>query len=288
MAPRPTEQDLSDLELLRSHAVSAGLIAAGFFQRNVKSWTKENSSPVTEADIAVDDFLHASLLASRPHYGWLSEEHADTPARLDKDRVFIVDPIDGTRAFMRGEDAWTICLCVVENGRPVTGVVYAPARDELYEAVRHGGAFLNKSALPLDAHARGEIVVAAAQAVRQRLGVNGLNIKTSQHYPSLAYRLLQVATGEFDGVAARRGAHDWDIAAADLILEEAGLALEDVCVDALRYNMAETRHGALAVLRDPALQAPFHEALRVIYGCPQHGQSSSAGPHSSEQGAKRI
>lgn len=287
MAPTPSEQDVGDLELLRTHAVNAGLIAAGFFRRGVKSWTKENASPVTEADIAVDDFLHASLLASRPDYGWLSEEHTDSAARLKKSRLFIVDPIDGTRAFMRGEDAWTICLSVVENGRPVAGVVYAPARDELYEAVLNGGAFLNKSPLPLASPQRENVLVPAAQAVRDALRERGVNIAQGQHFPSLAYRLMQVATGDFDGVVARRGAHDWDISAADLILSEAGLILNDVCSPGLTYNLPDTRHAALAVLRDERLKAQFHDALRAVYGCPEPATSAPQEPSRNEQGAKR-
>src|SRR5690606_16124792 len=141
-----------DLELLRSTAVAAGIIASSYFRRDIKSWTKENASPVSEADIIVDRFLAANLLQARPDYGWLSEETADNPSRLECERVFVVDPIDGTRAFLRGEDVWTVSLAVVENGVPVAGVVYAPARDELYEASKGDGARLNGQ--PLIRHRR--------------------------------------------------------------------------------------------------------------------------------------
>ena len=132
-----------DLELLRSTAVAAGIIASSYFRRDIKTWTKDNASPVSEADIVVDRFLAANLLQARPSYGWLSEETVDNPSRLDCERVFVVDPIDGTRAFLRGEDYWTVSLAVVENGVAVAGVVYAPARDELYDAYKGGGARLN-------------------------------------------------------------------------------------------------------------------------------------------------
>src|SRR5690554_355761 len=92
-----------DLQLLRSTAVTAGVIAAGYFRRDVKNWTKEFGSPVSEADIVLDKFLHSALTTARPDYGWLSEESADNSERLDRRRVFIVDPIDGTRGFIRGE-----------------------------------------------------------------------------------------------------------------------------------------------------------------------------------------
>src|SRR5690606_10424386 len=113
----------------------------------LKTWTKEFNSPVSEADIVLDKFLRSALTTARPEYGWLSEETADTPERLLRRRIFIVDPIDGTRAFIRGETAWSVCLAVVEDGTSIAGVVYAPARDEMYEAARGAGARLNGSAL---------------------------------------------------------------------------------------------------------------------------------------------
>jgi myo-inositol-1(or 4)-monophosphatase len=110
-----------DLQLLRSTAVTAGIIAAGYFRRDLKHWTKEHNSPVSEADIVLDKFLHSALTTARPDYGWLSEETADNPERLTKSRVFVVDPIDGTRGFIRGEDSWTVSLAVVEDGVATAG-----------------------------------------------------------------------------------------------------------------------------------------------------------------------
>ncbi|RYG40074.1 3'(2'),5'-bisphosphate nucleotidase CysQ, partial [bacterium] len=98
---------VEDRELLRSSAVTAGIIAAGYFRRDLKTWTKDGSSPVSEADIVLDNYLHNTLTAARPSYGWLSEESVDDPVRLTHRRVFIVDPIDGTRGFIRGDDSWT-------------------------------------------------------------------------------------------------------------------------------------------------------------------------------------
>src|SRR5690606_55375 len=134
--PVPPTSHADDLELLRTAAVAAGIIATGFFRRDVKSWNKENASPVSEADILVDRYLAATLLQASPSDGWLSEETTDNPSRLNCERVCVVDPSDGTRGFLRGEDSWTVCLAVVEKGVAVAGVCYAPMRDELYEAVR--------------------------------------------------------------------------------------------------------------------------------------------------------
>jgi myo-inositol-1(or 4)-monophosphatase len=264
-----------DLELLRSAAVAAGIIAASFFRRDLKTWTKENSSPVTEADLAVDGYLRTSLLAARPGYGWLSEETADNADRLNRDRVFIVDPIDGTRGFIRGADNWTISLAVVENGIAVAGVVYAPARDELYEASRGNGARLNGTSIELRT-AGGPPVVAAAAAVHGELQGAGLDYVRGPYFPSLAYRLVQVATGGIVATGVRRGSSDWDIAGAAAILAECGIALEDVCSGPARFNRADVRHGALAAAADESLKPLLHEALIRVYGCPEPGQDSGS------------
>jgi len=258
----------SDLELLRTSAVAAGIIAVGYFRREIKTWTKGNASPVTEADFLVDQFLAQSLCAARPDYGWLSEESADDLIRLEKERVFIVDPIDGTRAFIKGDDCWTISLAVVENGIPVAGVVYAPARDELYEARLGGGAYLNRMAFDTRERAAGTPIIPAPDAVHKELKRAGLNYTRGPSFPSLAYRLVQVATGVIDVGLARRGAQDWDLAGAAIILGECGVELEDVCADTLRFNKSDVRHSALAALSDISLRTSVHDALRRVYGCP--------------------
>lgn len=266
--PIPSTTYADDLELLRTSAVAAGIIASSFFRREVKSWNKENASPVSEADILVDRYLASALLQARPTYGWLSEETVDNPSRLDCERVFVVDPIDGTRGFLRGEDSWTVCLAVVENGVAVAGVVYAPARDELYEAVRGEGARLNGKPIQRRRRPGAPPVIPAAGAVHQLLQDGGLNYTRGPYYPSLAYRLVQVATGKLDAVASRRGSQDWDIAAATVILEACGIDLADVCSGFPQFNTRDVRHGALAALSDMSLKPLLHAALIEVYGCP--------------------
>ena len=258
-----------DIELLRSAAVAAGIMAMGYFRKKVKTWSKENASPVTEADYLVDSFLAQTLMGARPHYGWLSEETADDPIRLKKKRIFIVDPIDGTRGFIRGEDSWTICIAVVENGKPVAGVVYAPARDELYEAVLNGGAKLNANPLIPGPPAGRKPIIPAAKAVHSELAHAGLEYEPGPTLPSLAYRLVQVAAGNLDVGIGRRGAQDWDIAAASIILEESGVEFEDVCAGTPVFNKPETRHSAIAAIADQSLTPIVHTALKNVYGCPE-------------------
>lgn len=258
-----------DLELLRSSAVTAGIIATGYFRKDVKNWTKDQDSPVSEADIVLDDFLRAALGRARPDYGWLSEESADDPARLTCRRVFVVDPIDGTRGFIRGEDSWCVCIAVVEDGVAIAGVVYAPARDEMFEASIGGGSRLNGERLvrrrPPGRHSP---LIPAPGAVHHELQEAGFEYTRGAYYPSLAYRLVQVATGKLDAAVARRGSHDWDVAAAAVILSEAGIGLDDVCSETLRFNKADVRHGALAATAELSIKPVLYPALRRVYGCP--------------------
>lgn len=269
MAANPATDIESDLELLRSSAVAAGIVAAGYFRRDVRTWTKDNASPVTEADFMVDQMLMQSLCGGRPDYGWLSEEGPDDPARLEAQRVFIVDPIDGTRAFIRGEDCWTISLAVVEDGVPRAAVVYAPARDELYSAARGAGAWLNGKRIVNPGRSPHPPVIPAPGAVHQELQHAGLDYVRGPSYASLAYRLVQTATGKLDAAVARRGAQDWDIAGAAMILEECGVGFEDVCAGKLSFNRPQTRHCALAAWTDPSLKPILGDALRRVYGCPE-------------------
>jgi myo-inositol-1(or 4)-monophosphatase len=257
MAEPVSTSPKEDLELLRSAVVGAGIIAAGFFRRDIKTWTKDNASPVSEADIIVDKFLRATLMGARPDYGWLSEESIDDPSRLGKKRCFIVDPIDGTRGFLRGE-----------NGRPIAGTVFAPSRDELYEACLGGGSRLNgKPLLRVTQPGHGPVIPAPG-AVHAELQAAGLEYVRGPYMPSLAYRLIQVATGTLDAAVARRGSQDWDIASAAIILSEAGIQFEDVCDGPLLFNRPDVRHGALAALSDKSLKPLVHAALIRVYGCP--------------------
>lgn len=268
MVAQTSQGALHDLELLKSVAVHAGIIGLGFFRTDLKTWTKNVSSPVSEADIAIDTFLGQALLGARPDYGWLSEEQVDTTDRLGHSRVFVVDPIDGTRGFIKGEDSWTVSLAVVEDGVPVAGVVYAPARDEMYAAARGQGATLNGQPLRATYRSGADRLIPGPAAVHHELAAAGLHYRKGPVYPSLAYRLVQVARGKLVAAVARRGAQDWDIAGADIILSEAGAGFVDVCADRPRYNRADTRHGALAATADPSLKDMLRDALRTVYGCP--------------------
>jgi myo-inositol-1(or 4)-monophosphatase len=244
----------SDLDLLVDAAEAAGELALRFFRQNPKNWAKGLSSIVSEADIAVDRLLLDKLSAARPDYGWLSEETTDNSARLSRQRVFVVDPIDGTRAFLAGDREWTVSLAVVEAGRPVVAALYAPALELMFRASAGSGG--TRDGEPLRVSGRSEPVgtrLAGPRRYARKLAeAAGLSTAEARFVPSLAYRIALVAAGEVDAAVARPNAHDWDLAAADLLVHEAGGVLTDLSGRELRYNGADVRHPAL-VAANPAL-----------------------------------
>ncbi len=228
----------TDLYLLTETAREAGEIARSFWRDDPQVWDKGGDDPVTEADFAVDKHLKARLLAARPDYGWVSEETADDMARLDRSRVFIVDPIDGTRAFVAGEPTWAHSLAVAEEGRIVAACVYLPVRDKLYLATLGGGATLNGAALTatttegLD----GATVLSPKVSFRPEFWVDGPPPVTRHFRPSLAYRMSLVAEGRFDAMITLRPAWEWDIAAGALLATEAGATVTDRSGNPLLFN----------------------------------------------------
>jgi myo-inositol-1(or 4)-monophosphatase len=232
-------------------AREAGAIALKFFRAGERTSArvdyKAGGSPVTEADHAVDAFLHARLGAAFAGAGWLSEETEDDSRRLSCASVVIVDPIDGTRAFLSGDPRWAVSIALVVAGRPVAGVVHAPALDETYAAARACGAALNGAAikvsgLPTLAQAR---IAGPKPMVESIARAADVSFDLRPKIPSLAYRMALVASGAVDLALASEKSHDWDIAAVDLLLEEAGGRLVEATGGPLRYNKAETRHGVL-------------------------------------------
>ena len=235
----------ADLELLVSAAREAGEIAKGFFGRSPQIWTKAHDSPVTEADLAADRFLFERLVGARPDYGWLSEETADTPERLSRRRVFVVDPIDGTRGFIEGSPDWCVSVAIVEDGIPVVAALAVPTRAEWFEAVSGGGAKLNGEPISVATQPGAPLRFAGPMRHMRALSDEGLAFGERRITPSLAYRITLVAAGRLDLATASPNAHDWDLAAADLLVHEAGGTLCTAAGEAVRYNRAEPRHPAL-------------------------------------------
>lgn len=236
-----------DLALIREAAFEAGRLARDLRAKGLDVQWKEGGSPVTNGDLAVDALLKSTLLKARPDYGWLSEETADTPDRLSKQRLFLVDPIDGTQAYVKGKPWYTVCIAVVDGDRPVAAVVYAPELDELYEAEAGGGAWLNGAA----------IVPTARTEIEDCTMLGDAKMFAHPAWPepwpairitsrnSIAYRMCLVASGAFDACLAPSPKHDWDVAAPDLICSEAGAVVTDHRGRIYRYNRPVPRQPSL-------------------------------------------
>ncbi len=244
-----------DTALLVEAARMAGEIALRYFRAEHRVWDKDDGTgPVTEADLSVDAMLRSKLMAARPGYGWLSEESADDAARLDTERCFIIDPIDGTRAFTAGEVSWAHSLAVAEKGRVVSAVVAMPAKELVYSAAAGAGAQRNGAPIRVS-RATGPddvTIVTARPNLAPQLWPGGLP-RHSRHYrPSLAYRLALVAEGRYDAMVTFRDSWEWDIAAGTLIVEEAGGRVTDRHGESLRFNTPK-RLTAGAIAANPGL-----------------------------------
>jgi len=230
---------------LASAVREAGALALHMFRGRPASWIKGASSPVSEADLAVDALLRERLLAIRDA-SWLSEETEDDPARLQRAEVWVVDPIDGTRAYLAGLAEWVIAAALVRFGRPLVAALYAPVSDELFLSVAGGGATLNGA--PIRASTGDQLAGATFYGAKRRLDSLAAvepRIVTAPRIPSLALRLARVATGALDGTFAAPNSHDWDLAAADLLVHEAGGLVTSLTGEALIYNRPDPVHGAL-------------------------------------------
>ena len=220
----------TDLALLTEAARASGEIACRFFCNNPSVTDKpDGAGPVTEADLAVNAMLEAELPGARPDYGWLSEETADDAARLVTARQFIVDPIDGTRAFINGDKHWAHSLAVVEDGRPVAAAVYLPMRDLMFTALAGSGALLNGEPIVVsDRDIEGASVLGAKPNFAPKFWVEGRVPPVKRVFrSSLAYRLSLVAQGRFDAMLTLRPSWEWDIAAGALLVQEAGGIVAD-------------------------------------------------------------
>jgi myo-inositol-1(or 4)-monophosphatase len=248
----------ADLALLIDAARTAGDIARQHFRSDPEIWTKSDDSPVTEADIAIDRVLRTDLLKARPDYGWLSEETEDDPARLSTDRAFIVDPIDGTRAFIEGETSFAHSLAVVDRGEVTAGVVYLPMKEKLYAAARGLGATLNGASISVSAQTdmTGATALVTKPNVQPKHWKGGVPPFARHHRPSIAYRLALVAEGHFDVMLTFRDTWEWDIAAGVILVEEAGGTITDAAGARIGFNMAPPM--AQGVMAAPGA---LHEAL---------------------------
>ena len=261
------ENDAADTRLLVASLRKAGAIARHFYGGTYKSWHKSPGNPVTEADIEIDTFLKKTLLAARPDYGWLSEETADDPIRLTRERVFVVDPIDGTYGFLKHRPHFTIVGTVVEKGRPVSGAIYNPITEEMFEATKSQGARKNAEPIHVSAQtgfdgmrllAEKKILDPGHWTVPWPLSIHG------ETRASAAYRLALVAAGEFDAMVALSRKSDWDVAAGDLIVHEAGGLVTTREGETLTYNREKTEHKSI-ICAGPTLHSRLLARMQELH-----------------------
>jgi myo-inositol-1(or 4)-monophosphatase len=235
-----------DAALLKNTVREAGQLALSLFRTELKTWTKGASSPVSEADIAVNNLLEARLRAATPGYGWLSEESADDETRLSRQLVWIVDPIDGTRSYLAGHEDWCVSVALVERAKPVLAAVFAPAREQFFFAMRGKGTTLNDAPVRATAGSSLDISrMAGPKPLVERLRSSQDEIKLHPRIGSLALRLCRVAEGALDAAFAGGQSRDWDLAAADLIVQEADGRMSELSGDPILYNRREVAHGVL-------------------------------------------
>jgi myo-inositol-1(or 4)-monophosphatase len=248
---------MDDLELLLSCLKQAGKIAMSFHRKSPKVWEKPDGTLVTEADYAVDTYLKTTITTARPDDGWLSEETPDTPARLDKKRLWIVDPIDGTRAFHDGMRFWGIGVALTENGAPILSGIYCPVDDVMYHAVKNGGAFRNGVKLTsLDSFGHAIVPKLAKHAVETA----GLPTQVSSSWPMLL-RFALIAEGTSPAAISIGNKQDWDLAAGVLLVTETGGKVTTQSGDPLRFNQREHSQSGLV-----AAQLKWHDKLQTAVG----------------------
>jgi len=260
--PLPIARDL--LPAVEAACREAGQLALDLFrpgaQTAAKTWSKAGGSPVTEADIGVDTFLNVRLSALLPDAAWLSEETADDTIRLSRRFVWVVDPIDGTRAFMAGSPDWAVCVALLDAGKPILGVVHAPAGATTYTATSGGGAMSNGRPIrTTDLTSLTGARIAGPKPMLDALARQE-SFTAADKIPSLALRLTRIADGTIDAGLVSPDARDWDLAAADLVLSEAGGQVKTADSEPLRYNREMPVHGMLMASGN-SLAAPLALAL---------------------------
>jgi myo-inositol-1(or 4)-monophosphatase len=255
-----------DAALLSDTVREAGALALALFRTDLKNWTKGASSPVSEADIAVNDLLEKRLRSATPDYGWLSEESVDDESRLGKRRAWIVDPIDGTRGYLAGREDWCVSVALVEDASPVLAAVFAPASDEFFFAARGQGAERNHVQVRATPGTELEFSrVAGPKPLVERLNRSSGEITLHPRIGSLALRLCRVAQGSLDAAFAGGQSRDWDLAAANLIVQEANGNMTALSGDTILYNRREVAHGVLvAAGRDRHARIVEHFRTRPL------------------------
>ncbi|HEX8535093.1 MAG TPA: 3'(2'),5'-bisphosphate nucleotidase CysQ [Allosphingosinicella sp.] len=235
----------------------AGRIAAARVATDYQRWEKVPGQPVCEVDLEVNAFLQEHLTALDPEAGWLSEETADASDRTERRRLWVVDPIDGTRDYLRGRPGWSVSVALVEDRTPVIGVLFAPMRGELWSAAKGEGAWRNGERLRVS----GRSSLAGARMPADQLPADGADLVLVPKPNSIALRIAMVAAGEADLLATTRWGFEWDIAAAVLIAAEAGATVTGAFGQPFAFNTPSAEAFGVLVA-PPAIHAAAAERFR--------------------------
>ncbi|MBC8345468.1 MAG: 3'(2'),5'-bisphosphate nucleotidase CysQ [Candidatus Marinimicrobia bacterium] len=252
---------VSELNLAKDAAFEAGRVIMNYYKSDYEIKEKGYHNPVTTADHAADSCLKELLMDARPDYGWLSEETVDSPDRLSKERVWVVDPLDGTKEFIESVPNFVVSVALVENGFPIVGVLYNPVTKEIFTAAKGEGAFLNGDLICCSTKEEvSEMVILNSRSETRR----GLwapyegTFGELKAVGSVAYKLGLTAAGKADIFASLRPKNEWDICAGNCIINEAGGKLIDLKGNLVSFNQEKT-------LIEPGLIAGEIEAVDKTY-----------------------
>ena len=262
-----------NLDLMTSAVREAGELALEFFGDSKNgTWLKNDGTAVSDADIAVDRLLHKRLLANRSDYGWLSEETDDNPERLEKSHVWVVDPIDGTKAFLHNKPHWLVSVALVVDGSVQMGCLYNPVKDEFFEAVRGAGAKLNGHPFQIEGQKdiEGATIISAPGRFKSHFWPTPWPEIESFIVNSVAYRMALVASNRADAMLTLSGKSDWDLAAADLLVREAGGIVSDHKGGQFTFNRENTRHPSVLVA-NPSLHEKMLARTKLVAARKRHG-----------------
>jgi len=251
----------SDLNLAKDAAIEAGNVILKYYKADYEIKDKGYHNPVTTADFAADSCLKEMLTTARPEYGWLSEETVDSPDRLDKDRVWVVDPLDGTKEFVEGVPHFVVSVALVEQGKPIVGVLFNPVTKETFTAAKGDGAFLNDEPIRCATKEDVSEMVILNSRSETRRGLWSPYDSTFGELKaigSVAYKLGLTAAGKADIFASLRPKNEWDICAGNCIINEAGGKLIDLYGNPRKYNLENT-------LLEPGLIAGDVDAVDKTY-----------------------
>ena len=214
----------SEHNLVKESIVEAGKLALKWFKKDPEQWKKDDGSLVSRADIEINDLLNKLLKNKNPEFGWLSEENEDDKSRLNKKITFVVDPLDGTKAFLEGKKEFSISIAIVKNGLPISGIVFSPSTGEMFEAEKNKGSWKNNKKIIISKYKKLEKckMIAFKPMFSHPAWKEPWPKMDVENRNSIAYRMALVASGQYDAMMALNSKNDWDIAAGDLLISESG------------------------------------------------------------------